>query len=121
MERPLLGRHQAEQPGNHLPSMTHSESVRGLLDRVDQPGYGQWVGGALSAGLGGSRRPARTGPSCGVLGLPLCLDCDDHDGQVGWNAHVGELWRRTVIGPRRELARVARARGTTARLSYERP
>ena len=53
-----------------------------------------------------------------MLGLPLCLDCYDHDGQVVWNAHVGELWRRTVIGVRRELARVARARGTTVRLSY---
>ena len=53
-----------------------------------------------------------------VLGLPLCLDCYDHLGQVVWNAHVGELWRRTVIGLRRELARVARAHGTTVRLSY---
>jgi hypothetical protein len=54
----------------------------------------------------------------GVLGLPLCLDCYDHAGQVVWNAHVGELWRRTVIGLRRELARVARSRGTTVRVSY---
>lgn len=53
-----------------------------------------------------------------TLGLPLCLDCYDHAGQVVWNAHVGELWRRTVIGVRRELARIARARGTTVRLSY---
>jgi hypothetical protein len=53
-----------------------------------------------------------------VLGLPLCPDCYDHAAQVVWNAHVGELWRRTVIGLRRELARVARARGTTVRLSY---
>ena len=36
-----------------------------------------------------------------VLGLPLCLDCYDHAGQVVWNAHVGELWRRTIIGLRR--------------------
>jgi Replication initiator protein, pSAM2 len=53
-----------------------------------------------------------------VLGLPLCLDCYDHAGQVVWNAHVGELWRRAVIGLRRELARAARSRGTTVRLSY---
>lgn len=53
-----------------------------------------------------------------ALGLPLCLDCYDHAGQVVWNAHVGELWRRTVIGVRRELACIARARGTTVRLSY---
>jgi len=26
-----------------------------------------------------------------VLGLPLCLDCYDHPGQLVWNAHVGEL------------------------------
>ena len=53
-----------------------------------------------------------------ALGLPLCLDCYDHDGQVVWNAHVGELWRRTVIGVCRELARAARALGTSVRLSY---
>ena len=53
-----------------------------------------------------------------VLGLPLCLDCYDHGGQVVWNAHVGELWRRTVIGVRRELARAARTHGGTVRLSY---
>jgi hypothetical protein len=53
-----------------------------------------------------------------VLGLPLCLDCYGHDAQVVWNAHVGELWRRTIIGLRRRLARVARDRGTTVRLSY---
>ena len=53
-----------------------------------------------------------------VLGLPLCLDCYDHEAQVVWNAHVGELWRRTIIGLRRRLARVARDRGTTVRLSY---
>jgi uncharacterized Zn-finger protein len=54
----------------------------------------------------------------GVLGLPFCLDCYDHAGQIVWNAYVGELWRRTVIGLRRELARVARTRSTTVRLSY---
>jgi hypothetical protein len=53
-----------------------------------------------------------------VLGLPLCLDCYDHAGQVVWNAHVGELWRRPIIGLRRELARIARGRGVVVRLSY---
>jgi hypothetical protein len=52
------------------------------------------------------------------LGLPLCLECYDHAGQVVWNAHVGELWRRTIIGLRRELARMARGRGVAVRLSY---
>jgi hypothetical protein len=53
-----------------------------------------------------------------VLGLPLCLDCYDYAGQVVWNAHVGELWRRTIIGLRRELPRIARGRGVVVRLSY---
>jgi Replication initiator protein, pSAM2 len=52
------------------------------------------------------------------LGLPLCLDCYDHAGQVVWNAHAGELWRRTVIGLRRVLARAARQHGVHVRLSY---
>jgi hypothetical protein len=52
------------------------------------------------------------------LGLPLCLDCYDHLGQVVWNAEVGELWRRTVIGLRRIVARAARRHRVRARLSY---
>jgi hypothetical protein len=31
-----------------------------------------------------------------ILGTPLCLDCDDHAGQVVWNLMSGELWRRTM-------------------------
>jgi hypothetical protein len=60
------------------------------------------------------RHPA----DAGCLGLPLCLDCYDHGGQVMWNHHVGELWRRTTIAIRRELARLARAHGAPLRLSY---
>jgi hypothetical protein len=45
------------------------------------------------------------------LGTPLCLDCYDHDGQVVWNLHAGELWRRTTIAINRHMRRVARARG----------
>jgi hypothetical protein len=53
------------------------------------------------------------------LGLPLCLDCYDHAGQVVWNASVGELWRRTTIALRRLLARAARQhRVPPVRLSY---
>jgi hypothetical protein len=53
-----------------------------------------------------------------VVGLPLCLDCYDHAGQVAWNSQVGELWRRTMIAVRRQLGRLARLRGTAVRLSY---
>jgi Replication initiator protein, pSAM2 len=52
------------------------------------------------------------------VGLPLCLDCYDHTGQVVWNAHAGELWRRTVIGLRRIVARAARQHAAQVRLSY---
>jgi hypothetical protein len=52
------------------------------------------------------------------LGLPLCLDCYDHAEQVVWNAHAGELWRRTVIGLRRILTRAARQHCVQVRLSY---
>lgn len=32
-----------------------------------------------------------------ALGTPLCLDCYGYAGQVVWNHHAGELWRRTRI------------------------
>jgi hypothetical protein len=44
------------------------------------------------------------------LGLPLCLDCYDHDHQVVWNASAGELWRRTKQAAERHLAHLARKR-----------
>ena len=40
------------------------------------------------------------------LGEPLCHDCFDYVRAVLWNAHATELWRRTTIGIRRELAKV---------------
>jgi len=40
------------------------------------------------------------------LGEPLCSDCFDYVRTVLWNAHATELWRRTTIGIRRELAKV---------------
>ncbi|MEU8244756.1 replication initiator [Nonomuraea sp. NPDC048916] len=43
----------------------------------------------------------------GLVGAPLCVDCADLAGQVLWNAHVGELWRRTVIYVYRALAALA--------------
>jgi hypothetical protein len=52
------------------------------------------------------------------LGKPLCPDCYDYNAAVVWNAHAPELWRRTVIGIRRRLAKLARPHGARVRLSY---
>ncbi len=46
-----------------------------------------------------------------VLGRPLCPDCYDYAGAVVWNVHAPELWRRTTIALRRQLAKTARAAG----------
>ncbi|MEV4275860.1 replication initiator [Actinoplanes xinjiangensis] len=54
---------------------------------------------------------ARHDPDDTRLGTPLCLDCYDHDGQVVWNLHAGELWRRTTIAINRYIRRVCRERG----------
>src|SRR6266536_17451 len=77
------------------------------------------------------RRKATTCPhgrrlSCGqrhretdaCLGRPLCPDCYDYSAAVVWNAHAPELWRRTVIGLRRQLDKLAKAHGTRVKLSY---
>ncbi len=52
------------------------------------------------------------------LGRPFCPDCYDYNAAVVWNAHAPELWRRTVIGIRRRLAKLAEAHGVRVRLSY---
>lgn len=44
-------------------------------------------------------------PNDECLGEPLCSDCFDYAGAVLWNAHATELWRRTTIRIRRELAK----------------
>ncbi|MFI6919339.1 replication initiator [Nonomuraea spiralis] len=76
--------------------------------------------GAQAAGSRGKRvcehgRPlsclARHTPGDGMVGAPLCTDCADLAGLVLWNAHVGELWRRTVIYAYRALAALAPALG----------
>jgi hypothetical protein len=41
-----------------------------------------------------------------VLGHPICPDCFDYEQSVLWNATCPELWRRTTIYVRRELARL---------------
>lgn len=77
------------------------------------------------------RRKARFCPhgrriSCGqrhnttdaCLGRPLCPDCYDYSAAVVWNAHASELWRRTTIAIRRRLNKLAKAHGTTVKLSY---
>ena len=40
-----------------------------------------------------------------VLGDPLCPDCYDYERSILWNATCPELWRRTTIYIRRELAK----------------
>jgi hypothetical protein len=42
------------------------------------------------------------------LGQPLCPECFDYDGAVLWNAVAPELWRRTTIAIRRQLARLSK-------------
>jgi hypothetical protein len=49
-----------------------------------------------------------------ALGVPLCLDCYDHDGQVVWNHSTPELWRRTTIA----ITRAIRARARTLGLRW---
>jgi hypothetical protein len=39
-----------------------------------------------------------------ILGQPLCPECFDYVEAVLWNAHAGELWRRTTITIHRTLA-----------------
>ena len=54
-----------------------------------------------------------------ALGRPLCPDCYDYAAAVVWNAHAPELWRRTTIAIRRQLARTAKAAGAgKVQLSY---
>jgi hypothetical protein len=53
-----------------------------------------------------------------ALGTPLCPACYDYDAAVVWNAHAGELWRRTIITLRRRLDKLARPHGVRVRLSY---
>jgi hypothetical protein len=56
------------------------------------------------------------------IGQPLCARCFDYDGQVLWNAHAPELWRRTTISIRRALGQEAgistREIDKVVRLSY---
>jgi len=52
------------------------------------------------------------------IGRPLCPDCYDYHAAVVWNAHSGELWRRTIITLRRQLDKIAKMHDTRVRLSY---
>ncbi len=52
------------------------------------------------------------------LGRPLCVDCYDYNASVVWNAHCGELWRRTVIAIRRQVDKLGRPHGTRVRVSF---
>jgi hypothetical protein len=62
----------------------------------------------------------RHGEDDACLGRPLCPDCYDYNASVVWNAHCGELWRRTVIAIRRQadkLAKPARVRVSFAKVA----
>ncbi len=48
----------------------------------------------------------------------MCPDCYDYNAAVVWNAHAPELWRRTVITLRRQLAKLAKTHGARIKLSY---
>jgi Replication initiator protein, pSAM2 len=57
------------------------------------------------------------------LGEPICLDCFDHEGAVGWNNVLGELWRRTgsIYLPRtlaRHLGMTQKALRERVRVAY---
>jgi hypothetical protein len=52
------------------------------------------------------------------LGEPLCPDCYDYNAAVVWNAHAPELWRRTIIGIRRRMDKLARSHGARVRVSF---
>jgi hypothetical protein len=52
------------------------------------------------------------------LGRPLCADCYDYNASVVWNAHCGELWRRTVIAIRRQVDKLAKPHGARVRVSF---
>jgi hypothetical protein len=41
------------------------------------------------------------------LGEPLCTECFDHEGAVLWNATASQLWDRTMVRLRRQLAATA--------------
>ncbi len=45
-----------------------------------------------------------------MLGQPLCTGCFDYEAAVLWNAVAPELWRRTTIAIRRQLARLGGVR-----------
>lgn len=45
-----------------------------------------------------------------ILGQPLCSECFDYTAAVLWNAHAGELWRRTTIAIYRTVANLSEIR-----------
>lgn len=47
---------------------------------------------------------ANHAPGDPLLGEPLCADCYDYRGQIVWQWHAPELWRRFTIRLRRALA-----------------
>jgi len=66
--------------------------------------------------------PTRHAAGDPLVGEPLCADCYDYESAVLWNATCPELWRRTTIYMRRELARLCgttvKGLGEAVRLSF---
>jgi hypothetical protein len=91
-------------------------------NEVSRPSRARNDSGLRGCGaLGGIRTPSlliRRVIQPRRLGKPLCPDCYDYSAAVVWNAHAPELWRRTVIGIRRRLDRLARPHGVRVKLSY---
>jgi hypothetical protein len=76
----------------------HSRRGKGRGGRVCRTRRGHCPHGRS---LGCSTRHQTSDP---LLGTPLCVECFDYPGLVLWNANAGELWRRTTIYLRRQLA-----------------
>ena len=50
-----------------------------------------------------------------IVGQPICADCFKYQAAILWNAHAGELWRRTTIAIRRALAALSGVRARDLR------
>ena len=94
----------------------HSRRGKGRKGQVCRSRRGRCLHGRP---LGCATRHAASDP---LLGTPLCAECFDYAGLVLWNANAGELWRRTTIYLRRQLAHAAglspTALAEVVRLSY---
>ncbi|MEV5741606.1 replication initiator [Microbispora rosea] len=101
-----------------------------VLATFTAPSFGAVHRGPGKDGQAVPCHPRRTGPACFErhaagdprIGQPLDSDAYDYVGQVLWNAHAGDLWRRFTIYLRRHLAASAgltrKAFNEAVRLSF---